>query len=195
MVNFTMNEDATPEDVASYDMNNDMELNIGDIILVVKNILNQVDEEDNIAGEYVDLAQYTAVQFEVKVPEGVQVNDIRPVRSMSGSHQVMYLQTGANTYAVVVYSLSNQLLKPENGNLIEVHMAGESAEGMEIHHMKAAKPTGETVKCNNNSPVTDIKVVEYKEKSDKIYDLRGIRRYDAQQKGIYIINGKKVVVK
>lgn len=195
VVNFTMNEDATPEDVASYDMNNDMELNIGDIILVVKNILNQVDEEDNIAGEFVDLAQYTAVQFEVKVPEGVQVNDIRPVKGMSESHQLMYLQTGANTYAVVVYSLSNQLLKPENGNLIEVHMAGESAEGMEIHHMKAAKPTGETVKCTINSPVTDIKVVENKEKSDKIYDLRGIRRYDAQQKGIYIINGKKAVVK
>lgn len=195
VVNFTMNEDATPEDVASYDMNNDMELNIGDIILVVKSILNQVNEEDNMAREFVDLAQYTAVQFEVKVPEGVQVNDIRPVKGMSKSHQVMCLQTGANTYAVVVYSMSNQLLKPENGKLIEVYMEGESTESMEIHYMKAAKPSGETVRCNSSSVVTDIKVVEYNDKSDKIYDLRGIRHYDAQKKGLYIINGKKAVVK
>ena len=195
VVNFTMNEDATPDDVASYDMNNDLELNIGDIILVVKAVLNQMDNENNKAREYVDLAQYTAVQFEVKVPEGTQVNGIRLVNGMTRSHQVMCSQTDADTYAVVVYSLSNQLLTPENGNIIEVYMAGEGTERMEIQNMKAAKPSGETVRCNSLSVATGIKVVENEEKSENIYDLRGIRRDNSQKKGLYIINGKKAVVK
>ena len=40
VVNFIMNANATPEDIALYDMNNDNELNIGDIILVLKLLLS-----------------------------------------------------------------------------------------------------------------------------------------------------------
>ena len=197
VVNFTMNEDATPEDVASYDMNNDLELNIGDIILVVKAILNQTDNGSNKAGRFVDLAQYTATQFDVIVPDGVQIHDIRLVKSMSSSHHVMCGQTGDNKYSVVVYSLSNRLLTPENGNLVEVNMNGANAGGLEIQNMKAAKPSGETVICNASPIVTGIQVVEDKDrrKTEKVYDLRGIRRHDYQKKGLYIINGKKTVVK
>ena len=195
VVNFTMNEDATPEEMALYDMNNDMELNIGDVILVVKAVLNQVDNGNSKAREFVDLTKYTAAQFEVKVPHGVQVNDIRPVKSMARSHQVMCLQTDADTYAVVLYSLSNQLLAPEDGNLIEVYMSGEDSERMEVLNMKAAKPTGETVRCYGSSAATSMKVVDNRENSEKVYDLRGIRRDGSQKKGIYIINGKKTVVR
>jgi hypothetical protein len=195
VINFTMNEDATPDDVAMYDMNYDLELNIGDIILVVKTVLNQTDNEDNRAREFVDLTQYSAVQFEVRVPKGTQVNDIRLVNSMTKSHQMMCLQTGADTFAVVVYSMSNKLLAPENGNLIELYMAGESTEQLEIENMKAAKPSGETVRCKTQADVTAIKVVENREKSEGVYDLKGIRHNDTPRNGLYIINGKKVVVK
>ena len=195
VVNFTMNEDADADDIASYDMNCDMELNIGDIILVVKAILNQVDNESNKAREFVDLAQYTAVQFEVRVPEGTQVNDIRLVNGMTRSHQVMCSQTSADTYAVVVYSPSNQLLAPEDGRLVELYMAGGCAERMEIKNMTAAKPSGETVRCEIQSDVTGIKVVENREKSERIYDLKGVRHNDTPRNGLYIINGKKAVVK
>ena len=199
VVNFTMNENATPDDVASYDMNNDLELNIGDIILIVKTILSQsVNEEDIVNGlarESVDLTQCTAVQFEVKVPDGVQFNDIRLVKGLTKSHRMTCSQTDPGTYALVVYSLSNQLLTPENGNLVEVGIDGESAGGLEIQNMKAAKPSGETVRCESLPVVTSIKVVESKEKSEKVYDLRGIRHNDGQKKGIFIINGKKAVVK
>ena len=199
VVNFTMNEDADADDVAMYDMNNDLELNIGDIILIVKAILSQNENEGNmvnaLARESVDLTQYSAVQFDVKVPDDLQFHDIHLVKGMTKSHRMMYSQTGTDTYTLVVYSPSNQLLTPENGNLVEMGIDGESAGRLEIQNMKAAKPTGETVRCESIPVVTNIKVVDYRGTSDKVYDLRGIRLDDGHKKGIYIINGKKAVVK
>ncbi len=198
VVNFTMNEDADPDDVAKYDMNNDLELNIGDIILVVKNILNQENSADMAAlltYDMTNLPQYTAVQFEVKVPEGMQVNHIRPVKGMTNSHNVMSCQTSADTYTVVVYSLSNELLKPENDHLIEIDVNGASTENLEVKNMVAANRFGKTVRIEGSAIVTDIKDVGRSKASDKVYDLRGIRHNDAHKKGLYIINGKKAVVK
>ena len=202
VVNFIMNANATPEDIALYDMNNDNELNIGDIILVLKSILNSGGGGSNLARSRtensVDLAQYTAAQFILSVADGTSVKDIHLVKSMEDSHQIMYSKKGANTYYVVVYSLSNQLMKPENGNIIVVETDGGNNTSFTMRDMIVALQNGETERYQGHyGGMTGIREFENEATPTIIYDLKGNRIEGSHElkNGLYIINGKKVVVK
>ena len=195
-VDFVMNNSASAEDVALYDLNNNKKLDIGDVILIVKFILNNNSNNapnyiGRRAGEIADLAQYTAAQFEVKTTGDV---DIRLVKSMEQTHQMMYQQKDANTYAVVVYSLTNQLMQPENGKIIETD---NNSDILSIENVTVATPTGETAYYQTLSATTGIEQIDNENGTAVIYDLKGNRLYDgkALNKGIYIVNGKKAVVR
>lgn len=194
VINFVMNSNASASDVTLFDLNNDEELNIGDIILIVKNILSHNSSNSPAAigrraGEVIDWTQYTAAQFEVKMADG---KDIRLVESMAQTHQLMYQQKDENTYSVVVFSISNQLMSPENGSIIEMDGV-ESA----IENVVLAKPNGETDCYQSLSVSTGIQQIESENNSAVIYDLKGNRLngVKALDKGIYIVNGKKTVVR
>ena len=202
VVNFIMGNNATPEDIALYDMNNDNELNIGDIILVLKSILNSGGGGSNLARSRtensVDLAQYTAAQFILSVADGTSVKDIHLVKSMEGSHRIMYSKKGANTYYVVVYSLSNELMKPENDNIIVVETDGGNHTSFTMRDMIVALQNGETERYQGHYVgTTGIREFENEETPAIIYDLKGNRIDGGKglKNGLYIINGKKVVVK
>ena len=202
VVNFIMNENATPEDIALYDMNNDNELNIGDIILILKSILNSGGGGPSLARSRtensVDLAQYTAAQFILNVADETSVKGFHLVKSMEGSHQIMYSEMGANTYYVVVYSLSNQLMKPENDNILVVETDGGNSTSFAMQDVVVALQNGETERYQGHySGSTGIHKLENQETPTIIYDLKG-NRIDGShglKNGLYIINGKKIVVK
>ena len=193
-INLIMNSDASASDMSLFDLNNDEELNIGDIILIVKNILNHNSSNSPAAigrraGEVIDLTQYTAAQFEVKMADG---KDIRLVSSMAQTHQLMCQKKDANTYSVVVFSRSNELMSPENGSIIEM----DGVEGS-IENVVLAKPTGETDCYQSLSVSTGIQQIENGISSAFIYDLKGNRLNGAKalDKGIYIVNGKKILTR
>ena len=113
--------------------------------------------------------------------------------SMVQSHQLMCQQKDDNTYAVVVYSLSNQLMKPENGCIIEVEADGGNVI---IQNVTVATQTGETHYYHNYGTPTGVHQLEEDGNSAVIFDLKGNRLNGKElEKGIYIINGKKTVVK
>ncbi len=192
VVNFIMKSNAAASDVALFDLNSDEELNIGDIILIVRNILshdtNNMAAIGRRAAETIDLIKYTAAQFEVKMADG---KDIKLVGSMAQTHQLMWKKKAENTYNVVVYSLSNQLMTPENGHIIEM----DDVET--VGNLIAAKPSGET-DCYQSLPVsTGIQQMASENRPAVIYDLKGnsLKSGKALEKGIYIVNGKKAVVR
>ena len=197
VVDFIMNSSASAEDVALYDLNNNEKLDIGDVILIVKFILNNSNDTPNSIsrriGEVTDLSQYTAAQFQVKTAGNV---DLRLVKSMEQTHQLMYQQKDANTYAVVVYSLSNQLMQPENGKIIETD---NNSDILSIENVTVATPTGETAYYQTLSATTGIEQIESENGNGTavIYDLKGNRLNNSKalNKGIYIVNGKKAVVR
>lgn len=195
VVDFVMNSSASAEDVALYDLNSNEKMDVGDVILIVKFILNNnsnaLSSVGRRAGEVADLIQYTAAQFEVKTAGDV---DIRLVKSMEQTHQLMYKQKDANTYAVVVYSLTNQLMQPENGKIIETD---NNSDILSIENVTVATPTGETAYYQTLSATTSIEQINNENGAAVIYNLKGNRLNSgkALNKGIYIVNGKKAVVR
>ena len=194
-IDFVMNSSASAEDVSLYDLNNNKKMDVGDVILIVKFILSNINNTPNFisrrAGEVACLCQYTAAQFEVKTTGNV---DIRLVKSMEQTHQLMYQQKDANTYAVVVYSLSNQLMRPENGKIIETD---NFSDILSIENVTVATPTSETAYYQTLSTTTGIEQIENENGTAVIYDLKGNRLNSgkALNKGIYIVNGKKSIMK
>lgn len=187
------------------DMNNDGELNVGDIILLVKAILEQGNhfEIPTLArgdAETIDLTQYTAMQLTVNVPSGARIRDIRLAGDNNSSHSLMYQQTDNEHYTVVVYSMSNQKFKPVNGCLLEVDMEG-NGEPMTADVLLAT-PSGErafisTLPIGTSTGITEVSVNQLA--TGNVYDLRGNKVLDSGvsmkqlTKGVYIMNGKKII--
>ena len=197
VLNFIMHSNATSEDLALYDMNNDGVLNIGDVILIVRNILDyggsvQYSYRTN-ADMMTDLIQYTATQFELKTGNA-SIKKIQLVENMAQSHKLVYKQIDEDIYAIVIYSQMNELLKPVNGNIIVVETDGTSSEAMAIRNITAAKPNGETVCYQGLNVTTGIQQIKKGDSPSMIYDLNG-HRLNGSKKGVNIINGKKSVVK
>ena len=201
VVNFIMNSTATADDLTLYDLNKDGELNIGDVILMVKEILNSGATSRSLsrsgAGDGADLANYTAAQFEIKVADDTDIRSIRLSRRMAQTHQLMYQQTDANTYAVVVYSPSNKLMSSTLNSIVEIETDNTSTDALTIENVTVAKPTGETDSYRALPIMTGILQAERENSPAAIFDLKG-NRLDgtkAQRKGIFIINGNKTVVR
>lgn len=187
------------------DMNDDGELNVGDIILLVKTIL----EQGNVVNipvmargetENVDLTMYTAMQLTVNVLNGARIRDIRLAGDNNSSHRLMYQQKDAEHYTVVVYSMSNQRFKPVNGCLLEVDMEGEGEPT--TANVLLATPTSERTFINSLpiGTVTGISIVGADQAvTGSVYDLRGNKVLDRGAsmkrlpKGVYIMNGKKII--
>ena len=187
------------------DMNDDGELNVGDIILLVKAIL----EQGNVVNipvmargetENIDLTMYTAMQLTVNVPNGTKIRDIRLAGDNNSSHRLMYQQKDAEHYTVVVYSMSNQRFKTVNGSLLEVDMEGEGEPT--TANVLLATPTGERTFINSLpiGTVTGISIVGADQAATgSVYDLRGNKVLDRGAsmkqlpKGVYIMNGKKII--
>ena len=201
LINFIIDENATTDDVELYDQNTDGKLNIGDVILVVKWILNNDNSGPSNSRtrsyDAPDWTQYTAAQFDVKTTADTNIREIRLVKGMEQTHQMMYQQKDAYTYTVVVYSLSNQLMKPENGGIVEIDTEDGSQNGLGIENVIVALPTGETQSYSSGQTATNIQQIEGDGAPAVVYDLKGnrINGNRGLKKGVYIVNGKKVIVK
>ena len=187
------------------DMNDDGEINVGDVILLVKKILMQGNhfEIPTLArgdAETIDLTQYTAMQLTVNVPSGARIRDIRLAGDNNSSHSLMYQQTDDEHYTVVVYSMSNQKFKPVNGCLLEVDMEG-NGEPMTADVLLAT-PSGErafisTLPIGTSTGITEVSVNQLA--TGNVYDLRGNKVLDSGvslkqlTNGVYIMNGKKII--
>ena len=85
---------ATPVAVAEFDAA-PFSLEIGETHIQPLKIVTVPDES------------YNAIQFEVKVPDGLYIDDITAGNALS-SHVFSYVQVDMNTYKVIVYSATNE---------------------------------------------------------------------------------------
>lgn len=182
-----------------YDLNNDGDLNIGDVILIVKQILasSSNNTRGTRAGDITDISEFTAAHFILKVPAGADVSEICLTEGNQKTHRVMYEKKDDQTFAVVVFSLENARLTSENGTIVKAVTANGGIITSTIESATFVTPNGEKSIIDPSNGTTAIRTILGIEKTATIYDLSG-RKMDATEnlkKGVYIINGRKMVVK
>ena len=149
---------------------------------------------------------YTAFQMTVTLPEGASISDIVPDEGRCGKHVASVSQLNDRQYLVTAYSLSNKRLNGSAGKLFSLHTErfnGEATISDVIFATPEAKPClldGATVM----GTATGIGGIDSQSADSNVYDLQGRHISGNGQstmvnaplkKGVYIVNGKKVVKK
>lgn len=199
------------------DMNSDDEIDIFDVSMIVNVVLNgnvpapfskgvtrgnienmpteavKLTAEANQIYLGIDQAQkYTAFQFDVSLPEGMSLVDVKLASGMT-DHQVSFLKQGGNQYRVVGLSLTNTLLNAADGRLVELKVSNTAgAERVQISNVLFVTPAAKTItgigECVNSSDTNN----------GDTYNLKGEKIGQSRQqlgKGIFIKNYKKVIMK
>ena len=206
------------------DLNSDGEVNVADAVVLVNEIagdqnfakafgaprqdlgddcLTLTENPDHSLSFSMDSQRnYTAFQFDLYTNSEIDVMNLCLNTARKKGHQILYNKMDEGHYRVAVFSTGNDVFCGNNGELLNLRFDGFSTSDVtacNIHFVTAdgtdhrfdnLAVQGETTGINlTPNPPT---VVE-----EKIYDLSGRRvsESSALPKGVYIVNGKKVMVK
>lgn len=222
IVNYIMNKPSDKFVFAAADVNEDGEVNVTDIVKVVSIIMSSSNNAPKRAAvaEMVDNDQlemtskdsqtlslnlqnegsYVASQFDVVLSAGQTLESIQLNSKRMEHHQMTYTKTGDNRYKVVIYSLNNAAYKGQSGELLNIKVAGSGDVSVEdILFVTAGQ-------MEKNFPplrrgTTGISVTTKQAETMDIYSIDGrliskqAKSTDGLEKGLYIINGKKQIVR
>ena len=160
--------------------------------------------------------KYCSFQFDIILPKGITVDStvnqngkIRYSASLVTSRCVDHSLTSnlirGNRYRVIVFSLSNTDVEGANGPVVNIKLKAEkdAAEGDYTLKMErvvlATADEKEYYPADSESTVTvsantGVNSISIDPSSVKVYDLQG-RKVNKPTQGVYIVNGKKVVIK
>lgn len=202
------------------DMNNDDIVNVADAVSLV----NFIAGDTNFArsSRYVDMKddalsliqntdrslslelesnrQYTAFQFDLTLPEDIEVIKISLNSQRKQKHQLLYNKVSNGKYRVTALSTSNRVFIGTSGELINIAIDGKISGDIMIDNIHFVTAQGHDIPFNSiyldDSSTTGIdclndNTVRYLQRS---YNING-QRIAVPQKGINIVGGKKVLVK
>ncbi len=168
-------------------------INAGDITILAVNMKAFADDVMN-------------VQFDVKLPEGINMVDVQAGELASNSHAVTMSELSDNTYRLMLHSQTGKRLVKSGGCLMLLTLkandnASRAIETVDFTNIYASLYDATLVHIDDveaDLSVGDATGIDYiqndSKDSDDIYDISG-RRVSKISKGMYIVNGKKVYVK
>ena len=191
-VNFIMEKPTDGFIEKAADLNDDGEVNVTDIVMMVSIIMNGdggssrraatssklVINRNNI--QLRNAEGYTAAQFDINLSDGQSISNV--VLNGTSNHSLYWKMADANTCRVVVYSMTNAAFRANSDNLFTIFMTG--SQNATICNELLIKADG----------TTGIDAIRTEAENGNVYDLNG-RQVKTPRKGLYIINGRKVVVK
>lgn len=201
------------------DLNKDMSVNIADAVVLVNHIAGdqnlaramsprrsydydlcqlqlQSTQEKALSLGLDGDADFTAFQFEVELPQGVDISAIRINGQRKDGHQLIYNKVAEKRYRVAGLSLSNAVFKGSEGELLNIALDGAEPDDITIGDIHFVTTNGTDIRFDDlqsSGTVTGVTDIRHHGK-EKIFDLQG-RRLSKVQRGVNIVNGQKVVVK
>ena len=142
---------------------------------------------------------YTAMQFDIKVPDGVFINDIVPAQALE-SHNFMYEMLDMNTYRIVVYADDETVFGNSDNVIVSIDanatsVVEEDARVFEIVNAYAVDNNNEEVRFDDvkiafsqTTGITDV----YDTFSVKGGDCIKVTALEAQEIAIYSVDGRLV---
>ena len=142
---------------------------------------------------------YTAMQFDIRVPDGVFVNDIVPTEALE-SHKFLYEMLDMNTYRVVMYSDENELISGSDDVIVNIDanatsVIEEDACAIEIVNAYAVDNNNEEVRFDDvkiafsqSTGMSDV----YATFSVKGGECIKVTALEAQEVAVYSVDGRLV---
>lgn len=208
----------TPSDYFTYllaDINSDDKVNVTDAVSLVNNIAGDVNyvssaksmvssaADDKIAlladGRQLSLnlegsTVFTACQFDLNVPSAMLDAALSSIRS--NGHTLLYNKLEDGRYRVVVISTSNATFKNTQGVLLTMTLDGAaSAATVSDVHFITPEGVDHTFSAINATTVTGIENINNATQNEgSWYNVQGMK-VKSPKHGVYIHNGKKVILK
>jgi hypothetical protein len=135
---------------------------------------------------------FIVAQYIVEMPEAMQLNDIQT----DGEHTASWQPLGEGRYSVVVYSMKNARFE-QNECLLTMCCKGTGAVNVSDILLVDTDRQAHRFYAASADMATGIAVLNGEQLSEEstIYTLDGRKIGDYSKKGVYVINGKKTVVK
>lgn len=223
IVNYIMNKPSDKFVFAAADVNEDGEVNVTDIVKVVSIIMSanssqakmsaaQTEMTDNDQVQLVDNEDqtisltlnneggYVASQFDLVLSDNQSLESITLNNNRTDNHILTYTKTGENRYRVLSYSLNNAIYGGHSGELLDIKVAGSGDVSVEDILFVTAEETEKRF-SPLHSVTTGISVTTKQAEAMDIYSIDGrlvhkqAKSMDGLERGIYIINGKKHIVR
>ena len=141
-------------------------------------------------------ADFTAFQFVVDVPEGMDITDLHLNGARKDGHQLLYNKVEDGTYRVVALSLTNSMFKGSEGELLSISFDGLTPNEICIHDIHFVTTKGTEVTFDDlylSGTATGIEnLMSRNGTDDKVYDLQG-RIQPALRHGVNIVGGRKII--
>lgn len=140
---------------------------------------------------------YRGFQMDIVLPEGADMNSIAADKNISATHDVRYTEIADGRYRVVASSVNGSELSVNAKSLFSI-MA--DTYDIKIENIVFATTELQEKRFNNisMSDVNGIENITFAEGTEDIYNVYGVRVNGSKHnlaKGVYIVNGKKVIIK
>ena len=143
--------------------------------------------------------KYTAFQFDITLPEASEVELARLSERASRNHQMMWNKIGENTYRFVAISMANNTFSDREGSVVNIKAGNPDYDDILVTNIKFITPDGsihmfDDVAVAQPTGIVEMENISTAREDGVYYNLNGVR-VDRPTKGVYIVNGKKVIIK
>lgn len=218
-VNYILGYSSGEYDYSLVDMNNDNEIDVFDITAIINIILsgdgntasarmfarqkeasesvNLTSDEEGLLFGIDNANRFTSFQFDIEVPQCVDLMGVEWIGKTN--HLLQFAKNGENHYKVVALSMENKPLPEFEDGLLRLRLSGTTGGEIRFSNILVVTPQGDATRFNDRliNMTTGIQGISYSQ-GEQIYDISGRqlnKKCEQLDKGIYIINNKKVVIK
>ena len=202
------------------DFDNDQHVTVADAVVLVNKLANGqaevnldapgyvMDDEETVmltkdVNNVISLClnssfRYSAFQFDLTLPELSDVEQVQLTARRQG-HQLVYNKVGDNTYRFVAFSIQNNIFQGTEGSVINILAGNPDCEGISASNIRFITADGaihlfDTVEAAQPTAIAEVMSSGKTSEEGVYYTLSGMR-VDRPGKGVYILNGKKVIIK
>ena len=206
------------------DLNNNGEVNVADAVVLVNEIVGDQNfakafgaprqdqgddrltltknDDHSLSFSMESQRDYTAFQFDLYTNSEDDVMGLRLNTARKHGHQLIYNKVDEGHYRVVALSVANNTFNGSNGELLNIQLDGFNATDMTISSIHFITTDGtdyrfDDLSLSNATGIESLTPNLSPKEEGNVYDLSGrkVSEPSVLPKGVYIMNGKKVIVK
>lgn len=215
IIEYILNGDIKPFNAKSADIDGNGTINIVDVESLIDIILERyqapadkvaADSDDALVAELTDdglslslnaVNSYRGFQMDVVVPEGCEITSVNAGEMMSSTHDIRFKEIAAGRYRIMANSINGNDIADNLDRLLDISADTDDIKIENIIFVSSKLQE----KCFDNiylSDVNGIDNVNTERKSSDIYNIYGMKvngSTDNLVKGVYVADGKKIIIK